>query len=188
MSSLRGWSMARAAGLVLVLGFTANLAGVWMYSVRDNSLVGPPSTAWYFTLERAFIVAAVLLTALGFVLLEGAFQGRNGHVLARIGAAAYFFAGTLIATAELLALDVGYGDVHALGTTYVPVAFLAQASIGGALLRSKMVAAWIGWATLVWSIAWLIVLPVVSPGDIYFPVLHHLPPLVMGIALLRKGS
>jgi hypothetical protein len=45
-------------------------------------------------------------------------------------------------------------------------------------------AAWIGWATIGWNLVWLLVLPLATPRDIYFPVLHHVMPLVMGIALL----
>jgi hypothetical protein len=31
------------------------------------------------------------------------------------------------------------------------------------------------------------VLPVTTPTDIYYPVLHHLMPLLLGGALLAKG-
>jgi hypothetical protein len=34
---------------------------------------------------------------------------------------------------------------------------------------------------------WLVVLPVITPRDIYFPVLHHVMPLMIGIALLSKA-
>ncbi len=107
-------------------------------------------------------------------------------VLARLGASAYLIGATLITTAELLALNLG-GNVRELGPMYVVIAFLAQASIGGALLRSRMVPTWIGWTTLLWNLAWLVVLPLVSPIGIYFPVLHHVFPLVIGIALLTKA-
>jgi peptidoglycan/LPS O-acetylase OafA/YrhL len=89
--------------------------------------------------------------------------------------------------AEALNLTLGGDTVHGLWTMYVVIAFLAQASIGGALLRSRMVATWIAWATILWSMGWLLILPAISPGDIYFPVLHHLAPLVIGIALLRRS-
>jgi hypothetical protein len=31
---------------------------------------------------------------------------------------------------------------------------------------------------------WLVALPVFTPRDVYFPVLHHAAPLLIGIALL----
>lgn len=184
--NLRSWSMTRVAGLILVLGAVANFAGVGMFSIRRGAVGGPATTHSFFVTERVFIVAAVIFTAVGFVLLEGAFRDKNGHILARLGASAYFLAATLITTAELLALNLG-GNVRELGPMYVVIAFLAQASIGGALLRSHMVATWIGWTTLLWNIAWLVVLPLVSPIGIYFPILHHLLPVMIGIALLTKA-
>jgi hypothetical protein len=34
---------------------------------------------------------------------------------------------------------------------------------------------------------WLVVLPLVTPRDIYFPVLHHVMPFVIGLALVLRG-
>ena len=67
---------------------------------------------------------------------------------------------------------------------YVVVAFLAQAAIGAALIQSELLAGWVGWFTIIWNLAWLAALPIVSPSDIYYPVLHHVAPLIIGIALL----
>jgi hypothetical protein len=185
MPNLTTWSMRRAAGLLLILSSIANFAGVWMYNQR-NGAAGLPPIPGFFIYERSLIVAAVVLTALGFAVLEGEFAESRGRVLARIGATAYLFAGVLLATAEALNLTLGSEAVRGLGVIYAVMAFLAQASIGGALLRSRMVATWIASITILWNMAWLIVLPLVSPSDIYFPVLHHLMPLIIGIALLRK--
>jgi len=67
---------------------------------------------------------------------------------------------------------------------HVVLAFLAQAAFGAALLRTGLVAGWVGWATILWNLAWLVVLAIVSPRNMYFPVLHHVAPLLIGIALL----
>jgi hypothetical protein len=184
---MRPWSLARAAGLILVLGFVANFGGVLMFSLRQSAAGGWAATQSFFVTERLFIIAAVILTALGYVLLEGEFQGKDGCVLARIGASAYFFAATLIVTAELLGLNLG-SDVREFGPLYVVIAFLAGASIGGALLRSRLLPTWIGWTAVIWSIGWLVILLLFSPIGIYFPVLHHVLPLVIGIALLTRRS
>jgi hypothetical protein len=186
MPNLADWSMHRAAGLLLVFGFAANLAGVVMFSIRAGSL-GLEPTHGFINYERSVIVAAVVLTALGFAVLEGAFRDSRGHVLARVGATAYLYAGVVLAVAEFLELTLGADTVHGLQTMYVVIAFLAQASIGAALLQSRMVAAWIAWAAILWSMGWLLILPAISPSGIYFPGLHHLAPLVIGIALLRKS-
>ena len=176
----RFWSTARVAGVVLLLGALADLAGVLMFAFRGGHRGGgPPSRAFYLR-ERGLIMAGIALTAIGFVVLEGQFQSGNG----RIGAAAYLFAGVLGVAGEALNLSLGYDKSYPLFVVYVVVAYLAQAAIGGALLQSGLLAAWVGWATIAWNLAFLIALSLFSRRDMYFPVFHHVAPLVIGIALL----
>ncbi len=190
MIDKRFWSVERAAGVFLVLGFTANLAGVLMFFMRGGPGGGTPPSHIFFVWERGFIMAAVILTTIGFVLFEGHFHSTDGRVLARTGATAYLFAGIVLVAAEGLSLSPGFDEKrgYALIVIYVVLAFLAQAAIGGALLQSGLLAAWIGWVTILWNLAWLVVLPVITPEDIYFPILHHLMPLLIGSALLRRVS
>jgi hypothetical protein len=183
----RFWSIARAAGLFLVLGVVANLAGVLMFWYRGGQRGGAPPSPAYYVVERSFIMAAVVLTVIGFVLLEGQLQTSAGRILGRAGATAYLFAGVLGVAAEALSLSLGYEKLYALIVIYVAVAFLAQAAIGGAVLQAGVLAAWIGWATILWNLAWLVALPLITPRDIYFPVLHHVAPLLIGIALLWRA-
>ncbi len=184
----RFWSFERAAGSFLVLGFVANLAGVLMFFIRGGTGGGTPPSHTFFVWERSFLMAAVVLTAIGFVLLEGHLHNDHGRVLARTGATAYLFAGIVLVAAEGLSLSPGFENRgFALFAIYVVLAFLAQAAIGGALLQSGLLAAWIGWVTILWNLAWLVMLPVITPEDIYFPILHHLMPLLIGGALLWKN-
>ena len=180
------WSIERAAGFVLVLGNVALLPGLMMFWIRGGHRGGAPRSHAHFVWERSFIMAAVVLTAIGLVLLEGHLQNTDGRILARTGATAYLFAGVFVVAAEALSLSQGYEKLYALIVIYVVLAFLAQAVLGGSLLQSGSLAAWIGWLAILWNIAWLVALPVTSPRDIYFPVLHHVMPLVIGIALLLK--
>lgn len=183
----RLWSIERAAGSFLVLSFVANLVAVVMFSIRGGADGGSPPSYTFFVWERSFFMAAVVLTAIGFVLLEGHFHNTDGgHILARTGATGYLFAGILLVAAESLMLSAGFEESRVLAPIdiYVVLAFLAQAAIGGALLRSGLVAAWIGWVTIVWNLGCLVVLPMITPSDIYFPILHHLMPLLIGSALL----
>ena len=129
-------------------------------------------------------MAAVVLTAIGFVLLEDFLQNTDGRVLAAIGAAAYLFGGVLIVAAEALSLTWEYEKVYGFAVIYVVLAFLGQTAIGAALLQAGVLAAWIGWGTILWNTACLIVLSVIARRDLYFPALHHFAPLVIGIALL----
>ena len=190
MNHQRFWRIERAAGLFLVLGFVTNLAGVLMFTVRGGAGGGAPPSHTFFVFERSFFMAAVVLSAIGFVLLEGRLRNTDGRLLARTGATAYLFAGILLVAAEGLIVSTGFAEkqVLALIDIYVVLAFLAQAAIGGALRQSRLLAPWIGWATILWNLAWLVVLVVITPEDIYFPILHHLMPLLIGSALLLRRA
>jgi hypothetical protein len=188
MIDKRFWSIEQAAGGFLVLGFAANLAGVLMFLMRGGPGGGTPPSHTFFMWERSFLLAGVILTAIGFVLLEEHFHNTDGRVLARTGVTAYLFGGIPLVAAEGLSLSPGFEKrVFALFFIYVVLAFLAQAAIGGALLQPGLLARWIGWVTIVWNLGWLVVLPVITPEDIYFPILHHLMPLLIGGALLRRA-
>lgn len=178
------WHLDGAAGLLLLLGFVANFAGVLMFWWRDGTSGAPPPSASFYLWERTLILTAVVPTAIGFMLLTGYLNNTAGHVLASIGALAYFFAAILLVIAETLALRLEYKTVYPLMIIYVVMAFLAQALLGGALRQAGLLAVWIGWATICWNLGWLLILPVITPQDIYFPVLHHLMPLFIGVALL----
>jgi hypothetical protein len=187
----RFWGIGRAAGLSLVLGNLVLLPGLLLFWFRGGQRGGAPPSPAYYVWERGLILTAIVLTAIGFMMLEGHLQASDGRVLARAGAFAYLFAGVLGVAAEAISLSLAYQSdhpaelkVYAVIVTYVVLAFLAQATIGGALLQSGALAGWIGWVAILWNLAWLVALPIASPRDMYFPVLHHVVPLLIGIALL----
>lgn len=182
------WTVERAAGLVLILGVVATFPGLLMFGLRGGHRGGAPRSRAHYVLERSFIMAGVVLTAIGFVLLADSLRTTDGRSLGISGAAAYFFGGVLIVAAEALNLKLVYEQVYGLIVAYVVTAFLAQAAIGGAVLQSGLLAAWIGWVTILWNIAWLIVLSIFARRDMYFPVLHHFAPLLIGVALLTTAS
>jgi hypothetical protein len=182
------WSVQRAAGAILLLSALAAVVGGLMFTARRGTQPDAPAPpARLLAAERGFFMAGAVLTAIGFVLLEGYFKNTAGNVLAQVGASAYLLAATLMVTAESLGLAPGQKYVYPLIVVYVVLAFLAQAAIGGALLQSHLLPAWIGYAAIAWNLAWLIVLPIASPADVYFPVLHHFVPLLLGIFLLWRG-
>lgn len=177
-------SLARAAGLFLILGVVAVFPGLMMFWIRAGHRGGAPPTRAYYLWERGFVMAGIVLTVVGFILLEGPLQSSAGNILARIGATVYLFGGILGAAAEALNLADKDRYFYPLVVVYVVLAFLAQVAIGGALLQAGLLAAWIGWATIIWNVAWFVVVVRFSPRDIYFPVLHHTMPLLIGIGLL----
>ena len=190
MIDQRFLSVERAAGFFLVLGFVASLAAVVMFSIRGGPGGGTPPSHTFFVWERSLFMAAFILTAIGFVLLEGLLHNTDGRVLARTGATAYLFGGIPLVAAEALSLSLGEGFEqrgYALIVMCVVLAFLAQAAIGGALLQSGLLATWIGWVTILWNLGLLVMLPVITPEDMYFPIVHHLMPLLIGAALLRRA-
>ena len=175
--------MSWSAGVLLLIAAAANLAGVVLFFLRNGVAGGQPPSYGYLIAERGLLMAAMLVSALGFCLLGD--DQRRRSALLRVGTLGYLAAGVVGVVAETMTLV----DRAAYPTTaaYVVLAFLTQAVIGLALARSELVAPWVGWLTLVWNLAWLVGLSLGSPGDIYFPILHLLMPIPIGIALLRTA-
>jgi hypothetical protein len=174
-----------AAGL-LILSFVVFGVGGVLYTGRAMWKWPAGQTPRYLLWERGLIIVAVLATVLGLVLLEDALNHAETSVWARAGAVTYLFGAVAVVEAETSYL--GRHDwVYPQIVLYVVLAFLAQAAFGAALLRSDLVANWVGWATILWNLGWLVVLGILRPRDIYFPALHHVAPLLIGIALLVQG-
>lgn len=179
-------SIEFAAGLLMVLTIVATGPGFALFWLRRGHRGFPPRSHARWVFERCSILSGVVLIAIGFMLLEGAFGSTYGGMLANVGATAYFFAGVLVVAAEVSMLTLGYEKVYGLVNIYVVMAFLAQAAIGGAVVLSGLLPAWMGWVTITWNITWLVVLALFARRDMYFPILHYVMPVVIGIALLVK--
>lgn len=177
------WTEERVTGALLVAAILPLALGLYLFNSRNGVQGGAPSSPALFVWERGSFLAAVVLTALGFGLLEATLQSTNGHVLARLGASAYFFGAVLLAAAEAMRLPSS-----PLIVVYVILAFLGQAAIGGALLQANRLPSWIGWTTIAYSLCLLVILLAVTPGDIYYPIAHHLMPLLIGVPLLWRGD
>ncbi len=180
------WNAARYAGLILVLCFLFQFPGLSMFWLRAGMKGGQPRSRAFFILERSFIMGSVVLAAVGFVVLAAAFQNQNGYEMALICAAGFLFGGVLVVAAEALSLTIGFEKLYPIVVIYVLLAFLSQAILGVGLLQSGLTAAWIGWLDIIWNMGWLIALPLLSPRDFYYPILHSFMPLLIGIALLVK--
>ena len=181
-------TIGRTAGLVLLLGVFVTFPGLMMFLLRGGHRGGAPRSRTQYVTERASIMAGAGLTAIGFVLLADYLQTTAGRSLAIGGAAAYFFGSVLIVAAEALNLTLGYKQVYGLVVSFVVSACLAQIIIGGALLQATAIGAWLGWVTILWNAACLIGLSLFSRRDMYFPVVHQVAPLLIGLALLGLGT
>lgn len=162
------------------------VSGAVLFSARRGMDISKLITTPRFIWERSLIMAAVVLTAIGLLLFEDYLRDKQGHLMARVGAFVYSFGATLVLTAEGIRLTDGQ-TVYPLVVLYVVLAFLGQGAVGVALVQFSGYLSSVGWVVIAWNLAWLIILPITSPGDVYFPVLHHLMPLLMGIPLLMKG-
>jgi hypothetical protein len=188
MESQGIYTTPRIAGVLLISCFFVFLIGGVMFWARNGMAGRPAPNFAYFAVERGFVMAAAVITAVGLLLFAALVGDMQGAALlpARLVAATYAAATALLLVAEMGMLRSGRFP-NALIVAYVVLAFLTQAAFGGILLRTGFLPSWIGWAAIAWNIAWLVALPLLTPRDIYFPVLHHVIPLVIGLALLRRG-
>jgi hypothetical protein len=152
-----------------------------LFGLRDGVNNGAPPTHAYLVAERGLFMAGMLVSALGFCLLA---ERDRGSVLLRFGTLGYLAAGVVGVVAETM--ELAHLEAYPTTVAYVVLAFLGQAIIGLALARSDLVTPWLGWLTLAWNIACLVVLSIGCPDDVYFPVLHLMMPIPIGIALLRS--
>jgi hypothetical protein len=133
-----------------------------------------------------WVLAALLVNALGLTLLENLLHTAGDSIFARIALVTYLIGATVVVVAELSYIH-NREWVYPQIVFHVVLAFLAQAVFGAALLQTGLVAGWAGWAgwaTIIWNLVWLVILAIASPRNMYIPVLHHVAPLVIGIALL----
>jgi hypothetical protein len=176
----------RLSGLLLIAAFVLNMGGVVLFSgsqIYRWFIDSPTLLAW----ERSMFIAAYVAAALGIGLLEMVLRDTSAAVLARLGSTAFLMAAVVALVVEAAFLG-GRASTSRPVNIMVVLLFVAEATLGAALLRSGAVRAWIGLAVLVWNVGWLVVLPVVSPGDIYYPILHFVPLLLIGIPPARAAS
>lgn len=175
----------QSAASLLILCFVVFTVGGVLFTGRTIWKWPVGETAIYLRWERGFVMAAVMTTVLGLVLLADLLRNAGDTVVARLGLVTYLLGAGVVMVAETTFLNTRQ-FVYPQIVLYVVLAFLAQTAFGVSLLRTGLVAAWVGWATILWNLGWLMLLPFVSPRDLYYPVLHHAAPLLIGIGLLMR--
>ena len=166
------------AAIFLVGGILYSGRAIWKWPVGE--------TDGYLRWERGSVILAVLVTAFGLVLLADLLRAAGDPVIARLGMVTYLIGAVVVVVAETAYLH-NRQWVYAQIVLYVVLALLAQAAFGLSLLQTGLVPGWAGWATLIWNLFWLVVLPIATRSNMYYPALHHAAPLVIGIALLTSG-
>lgn len=180
-------SIRTVTASLLILGFAVFTIGGVLFAGRAFLKWPIEETSSYLIWERGFVIIGVLLNVVGLTLLEEMLRTAGDSFLARAGMVTYFFGAVIVVSAETAYLgkrDWLYPQI----VFYVMVAFVAQAAFGAALLQTGLVAGWVGWTTIIWNMAWLLIMLIVRPRDVYYPVLHHVAPLIIGIALLGGAS
>jgi hypothetical protein len=182
----KDFSERSSAASLLILSFVVFTVGGILYTGRAIWQWPEAQTPRYLTWERSFVIAAVVATALGLVLLEDLLSAAGSTGMARVGLAAYLLGAAVVLVAETG--YVGTGEwAYPQVVLYVVLAFLAQAAIGVALVQTNVVSDWVGWVAIAWNLGCPPALLAFSRRDVYFPVLHHVAPLIIGIALLASG-
>jgi len=171
------------AGWLLILGGVIFVPGGILYTGRAMLKWPLAQSQSYLYWERGLVVAAMITAALGLVLMERLLGAAGDKILSPVGLTLFLLGTALLLVAETFALSQPpMAKAPIIG--FVVLAFLGQIAFGAAILLTGLLPGWVGWATILWNLAWLVILPNASPQDIYYPVLHHVAPLVIGIMLL----
>jgi hypothetical protein len=181
---MRLFPRRRVSGLLLLIAFVLNLGGVVMYAAgTEYGWVGETPT--YHACERALFISSYVAAALGTAVLEPALAEAGAAILGRLAAIAFPMAASVALVME--AVTINGPEPYALIVVAVLLLFGAELLLSAAVLASRLVPAWVGWAAVVWNVAWPAILPIISPGDPYYPILHAIPLLMISIPLIQPG-
>lgn len=173
------------AGWLLVLSGLIFLPGALLYTSRVIWKRTAGKNPVYVYWERGLVIAAVVVVVLGWGLLERLLEAVGDSILAPSGLILLILSAGLVLAAELYNLSQ-QAWLQPLIVVHVVLAFLSQAVFGASLLQTGLLPAWVGWATILWSLGMLVYLPAFKPRDIYYPWVHYVAPLMIGIGLLVK--
>jgi hypothetical protein len=166
------------------------------------------ANAGRWELGWAFGIAGIVVTVLGLAMLEAVLRSTGDRILGRLGLIAFLFGAVLTVVGRasevsvtiwaaretsagapiptLLAPVVDWSNT--LTAIYTALAFAALVAFGGSILRTGLLSRGVGWAAVAWGVGWGLVFVVawIAVGGFDYPVLHHVMPLVIGVALLRQ--
>jgi hypothetical protein len=175
MQVIAGWLLILSAMVFAVGGMLYTGRAIWKWPAA-----GVPA---FMRVERGFVIAALLIAVLGFNLLEGLLGAAGDTILAPSGMILFLTGAVVVIVAEASFLSRQEWNYSAI-VVFIVLAFVGQAVFGVALLQTSLLPGWIGWATILWNLAWLVILPITRPANMYYPWLHYVAPLLIGIALL----
>ncbi len=171
------------SGWLLILSSIIFVPAGILYSGRAILKWPAAQSPGFLHWERGFVMAAILVATLGLTLLDKLLEAAGDRILAPSGMVIFLIATALVIAAEAFSLSQQKW-VYAQTVVFVVLAFLGQAAFGASILITAFLPGWVGWATIIWNLGMLVYLPVFKPRDIYYPWVHYIAPLVIGINLL----
>lgn len=189
-------------GTLPVVGNKGN-ARIFTLPVREH-LLAVADNAITWRVANMFMGSAAIILLAGLSLLTTILEGAGERAYSLLGLVGFLLAAalwvifsafratvTVKASREVsatAAVPAYYEPLaqwgFALFLVYAIVGFLSLASYGVSLLQTGLLPAWIGWATIIFSIALLTLLLI--KGDT-LPAFHYLPGLLIGVLLLFGG-
>jgi hypothetical protein len=155
---------------------------------------------WSFSL----IISGIIVTLLGLAMLTTLFRDAGDATFSYLALIALLFGDILLVI--FIAFPLGIAPLAAqeavktgvvpdyyvqltlwtrpLFVIYTILAFSALAAYGGAILSTPVLPHWVGWLSIVYGLAGL-VLAGFTAGNVP-PFLHHLMPIVIGVLLLLR--
>ena len=173
--------LALAAAELFIIAFIPVLVGGVMFSGRKQLGWATAQSRRYLYWERSFWIAGFVLLIAGFSVFAGLVQAEGENVLSRLALTGFLLGTVLIIVAEVYSLDT-QGWLSYTVRLSVTLLLISQAVFGWAVLQIDLLPQWVGWATVIWNLACL-VLPL-RAKDPYFPAIHFILPLIAGVLLI----
>jgi len=174
------------AGWLLILSALLFVPSGILYTGRAIFQWPRAQTQSYLYWERGLVIAAILVATMGFLLLTQRLESAGDRIVAPLAMLLIAVSTILVITAETFSLGGQQGTSVAV-TVFIFLSLLGQAAFGVSILRAGLLPGWVGWATVAWGLAWMVILPIARPQDMYYPWLHYVAPLIIGITLLVRG-
>lgn len=176
------WNERRIAAGLLLLGFllvlpavAINAPGMGANSAWGRNLPFLFDPLWQKYWSAAFIV----VTLYGLVLLEGILRRAGDQIFCRLGMVNFTLATAMWLVLILLDIN-GLRGGRDFESYFISLAFSAIIAYGLAILRTRILARWIGISVVVWSAVMLIRVFPHNQGPLFYePAL-----LVIAVALL----
>ncbi|MBK9123677.1 MAG: hypothetical protein IPM16_11245 [Chloroflexi bacterium] len=182
----QGLNARTVAAALLTFSFVQFLICGTLFTGRAILMWTIADATRFMRWERGSNIISVCASALGLVLLALFIGSAETAYLAVLGASAYLIGAVLIIVAETRFLSDGTW-INPQVVIHMISEFAAQACVGATLIGTGLVPTWVGWAAIGWNIACPVGLVLMRPKDFYFPVMHYVAPLIIGIALFAAA-